>query len=79
LQSADADSSGVGQSASAQNLQQSGSSDQQKLLVEGDADGTIQGVSTGTGLAIAWLGYVLIVLLVTTLGTAAAWWWQRRN
>ncbi|HUC87138.1 MAG TPA: hypothetical protein VMR75_02315, partial [Candidatus Saccharimonadales bacterium] len=57
LQSAQANASSVAQSGT-QNIQQSGSSDQDKLLVESEGD--IPQV-LNSGSSYSWLGYVLLV------------------
>jgi hypothetical protein len=75
LQSADATGGGVTQSTT-QDLQQTGTSDQVNLLVQGDAD---QPHPVGSGSGVTWLGYAAIVLLVATAVTAVAWLVQRRR
>ncbi|HUC87422.1 MAG TPA: hypothetical protein VMR75_03860 [Candidatus Saccharimonadales bacterium] len=74
LQSAQASASSVAQSGT-QDIQQSGSSDQDKLLVESEGD--IPQVLNSSS-SYSWLGYVLLVLIATTLGTEAASLLQRR-
>lgn len=75
LQSADASGGGVAQSPT-ENLQQSGASDQAKLLIEGDGD-TPHQLKSSTNLA--WLWDILLVLVVATAGTGAATVLQQRR
>ena len=75
LQSADASGGGVAQST-AQDLQQTGTSDQASLLVQGEAD---QPHPTESGLAITWLGYAALILLAASAVTAVAWAVQSRR
>ena len=75
LQSADATSGGVAQSTT-QDLQQTGSSNQTSLMVQGEGD---QPHTLSSGNSVTWLGYAVIVLLVACAITAVAWLWQRRR
>jgi ABC-type Na+ efflux pump permease subunit len=74
LQSADASGTGAAQSA-VENLQQSGDSDQTKLMIEGEGD--VPHVVTNSA-NFDWLLYILLVLVAGTIGTGAALEWQRR-
>ncbi|HSX01314.1 MAG TPA: hypothetical protein VLF67_03660 [Candidatus Saccharimonas sp.] len=76
LQSADSSNGGVTQAANQQNLQQTGSSDQIKLLVQGEANAPQQ-LSDGPNLS--WLWDILLVLLATAAGTGAALLLRRRS
>ncbi len=74
LQSADATGGGVSQST-VENLQQSGTSDQAKLLIEGDGDAPHQ-LSSAPDLT--WLLYILLVLVAASAGTTLARFLPRR-
>ena len=76
LQQADASGGGVVQSGGAQNLQQSGTASDAKLLIGGDTDGPQQ---PSQGIVVTGLGYLLIALLATTALTAVVWLIQRRQ
>ena len=52
-----------------ENLQQSGASDQAKLLIEGDGDTPHQLTSAPN---LTWLWGLLLVLVVASIGTGAA-------
>lgn len=75
LQSADAGTAGV-TPTSTQNLQQTGQSDQAKLLIQGDAD---QPHDLSSGPNLNWLLYILAVCVATTVLTALLAWWQGRR
>jgi hypothetical protein len=75
LQSAGASGTGVAQST-VENLQQSGASDQTKLMIENSGD-VPQALSNGPNLD--WLLYILLVLIAASIGTGATLQWQRRT
>jgi hypothetical protein len=75
LQSAGAGGTGAAQSA-VENLQQSGASDQTKLMIENAGD-VPQALSSGPNLD--WLLYILLVLVAASIGTGATLQWQRRT
>jgi hypothetical protein len=76
LQSADSTAGGASQSAS-ENLQQTGASDQAKLLVQGDADGGP--VSGNDAPNLVWLNYILIVSMIATIVTGVVVYTQGRT
>jgi cobalamin biosynthesis Mg chelatase CobN len=76
LQSADASGGGAAQAASGQALQQTGSADQAKLLVFGDADGSP--VNPDDTAGTPWWEYALLGLLALVLLGAAIWLLRRR-
>jgi len=76
LQAAGVSGTGAAQSA-VENLQQSGDSDQAKLMIE--AEGDVPQVLSSNSPDLDWLLYVLLVLVVASIGTGAALEWQRRT
>lgn len=66
---------GAAQAPSANALQQTGSNEQVKLLIQGEAEGQ-QTLSEPPNLT--WLLYILYVLVAVTGITAAVWLWSRR-
>ena len=70
LQSADAHGGGISQSTS-QALQQTGSSDQVKLMIQGEADQP-QTLSGGSGINLGFLWYILAVIALAGVATGAA-------
>jgi len=76
LQSASASGGGITQSPM-QNLQQTGSAEQVKLLIQGETEGGPSVPEESSNFD--WLGYLVLVCALASAGTAVAVWLQRRE